>query len=340
MKRFRLFLIISALFCFLLLCLLSWLNFFYLPKKARVQVIQEIEKQTGLKVDLGRLSFHLLRGLTLEKLAFRDPKEGKLLFQADRLYVQCLWFPILLEKKFIASSVTFDHPALALTRFPDGRWNFQNFIEKMGQKSASTFFTPKISILRGELLFTDQTFSSPFAKHLKNVNAKMVFGLPVHIRFKVTFGLKESPAFLSATGSRSLTGGAWEVSLRAKELSTSDLAPYAKRYLPLIEEGKGDLSFEVHIDRKGTVSLEKIFFVGKTRFASQALKGETHCRLAGRWVYRPDEKEGFDYDFKAHLEEGIFQTSFLKEPFRETTGELLFTKDALSFRDVKATFGK
>ncbi|MBI4436566.1 MAG: hypothetical protein HY590_04055, partial [Candidatus Omnitrophica bacterium] len=46
------------------------------------------------------------------------------------------------------------------------------------------------------------------------------------------------------------------------------------------------------------------------------------------------------YDFKAHLEEGIFQTSFLKEPFRETTGELLFTKDALSFRDVKATFGK
>jgi len=338
MKRFRNFAIIFGIFCFLFFLFVAFLNFFYLPKKAKSLVTRELEAETGLKVELPRLSFHLLKGIALESLTLRDPKDGTTLFQAHRVYVQHLWIPLVFKKEFIASSVTFEKPIFSLTRFQDGRWNVQNFWEKAGQRQQPLPFTPKISILHGTLLFTDQTLPIPFSKQLTPLNAKFSVGFPAHLYFKGTFGVKGSPLSVTVAGSRSLRKESLSFKCAVTHFSLSDVSPYTKPYLPFLESAEGDLSFEMHSEGKTDVDFKKILFDGKTKLLSQGMSGETNLHLAGRLSCRP--KEMFDYDFKATLKGGVFRMPFLEQPLKETTGELTLRNDALSLENIQATLGK
>ena len=340
MKRVRNFVIVFAIFCLCLFFLVSFLNVFYLPKKAKALVVKAVEEQTGLKVELPRLSFHLLKGVTLEELKLRDLQGNAILFQARRVYVQHFWLPLLLKKEFIASSVTFERPSFSIIRFQDGRWNLEPLWQKTEQRKQIFALIPRLSIVQGEVLFTDQTVSATFSRRVTHLNGKVYVGLPAHLYWKGSFGLYGSPVSVTFTGSHPLNKETWSFRCAANHFSLSDVAPYAKTYLPFLEFAEGDLSFESRHEKEGLFKAEKILFDGKTKMISQGIRGEAHLSLAGRFSYQGKETETVDYALKGALSDGILQVSFLELPLKGARGEFSLKKDTLSLDLLNATLGK
>ncbi len=339
MKRLHIFLTLSVLLLLTLFSFLFWLNVYYLPKKARPQLVKELEAQTGLKVELGALSYDLIHGINLKDLKCRSAQDQKLLFKARHIYIQCLFSPLFLEKKVIASSVTFDRPELALFRLPDGRWHLPVLAEKKTEALPSFPFTPKISVVDGSLFFVDQTLAPPVSKHLTRVSGKMALGLPFHFRFKASFGIEGSPLTLTAVGTSSPKGEHWSATLDIKQFSLSDIAPYAAQSASFLESGKGDLFLKISGDSKGGLNAKEILFLGETKIHTPFLKGETHCRIGGEFTVHPDAKVP-DYALHLLIDKGTFETPFLKEPFQETKGELSLKNDELVVQSVSAFLAK
>ena len=339
MKRFRNLAVAGGVFCLLLFLFISFLNLFYLPRKAKAVVIRTLENQTGLKVELSRLSFHLLKGIALQELRLRDPQTQTLLFQARRVYVQHFWLSLILKKEFIASGITFEKPSFALTRFQDGRWNVEPFWQKTEQKKPALALIPRISVVQGEILLTDQTVTPAFSKRVVRLNGKAYVGLPAHLYFKGSFGFQSSPVSVLFTGSHPFNKEAWSLRCTAHTLSLSDLSPYVGNALPFLESAEGDLSFESRFEKKN-LRAEKILFRGRTKWASQGIRGEASLDLTGRFSYEGDRPDAVDYALKSTFIDGTFKTGFLALPLKGARGEWDLKKDLFSLNALNATLGK
>ncbi|MFH1858573.1 MAG: AsmA-like C-terminal domain-containing protein [Candidatus Omnitrophota bacterium] len=339
MKRLRVILILASVFVFLVILVLGWLNYFYLPKKAKALVIRELETQTGLKAELSRLSINPFRGVTLESLELYDPDNEKTRFRVHRVYLQHLWVPLLFKKQFIASSILFEKPSFAVVRSADGQWNFQKLLERKRQGPQGAAFIPKIAVVGGDLWVTDQASPVPFSKHITQLEAKAALKLPASLQFRGRFGLEGSPAVVSFQGTRSLRGENWLLRSNMTKFSLTDLSPYAER-LPFLKKLSGDLSFDAEADGKGAIKFRKIAFSGNTAFASGGLKGEADVRLSGRASYQPDVEEALSYDVNANFSEGNFQFPFLDKPLAGASGELGLTNQELRLNQVKGTLGE
>lgn len=285
MKRLRIAIVALGIGAVSSALTLSWLNFFYLPKKAKVAVVKELQAQTGARVELERLSFHPLKGLLLQNLKLRGSQE-QIFFEASRASIHYLWTPLFLKREFIVSSITLEKPSLVLMRLPEGRWNLQGLLEKKTQTPQALEGVPKIAIRGGTVLLTDQTFPVPFAKRLTHVNAKCSLGLLAHLYVKGSFKVEQSPLAVTFTGSRSLKSEAWSLKVVATELSLSEFSPYAAFFFRFLESAKGDFFFDARSERINDYSLRAT--VTKGVFSFPFLK-KPLTETKGAWVVQKGE---------------------------------------------------
>lgn len=301
MKRFRVRVIGIGSVGLLFFLALGWLNLFYLPEKMRGFVLKEVKTRTSLQTELGRVSFHPLKGVALRSLTLRDPQEKSPIFQSQEVYVRPLWLPLLLKREFIASSVTFEKPVFSLIRLPDGRWNLEKFWKEKEGSPVPIPFTPKVSLVDGDILFTDQTSSSPFVKRIENLNARISVGLLAHLYFKGSFGLRQSSVRIRFQGRHALNNEAFSCEVDAERFSLSDLSPFSERSLSFMTSASGNLSLKVEGKKKG--------------------------------------EETFTYEVNGNFNEATFQLPSLKEILKKAQGEFSFREDTLSLNNVRAFMG-
>lgn len=340
MKRLRNLLIFIGILSFLLLILVLFLNLSYLPRKGKAFVLKGLKEQTGLEAELSRIAFNPLKGFVLKSFKLRDPQGRTVLFEVEKVTVQPLWVPLFFKNQFIASSVTLEKPSFPLIRFANGRWNFQELFEKMGQRPKPVFFIPRITLHQGNLLLTDQTLPTPLVKQVTALNATCSMKFPAQLKVKGSFGLRGSPLLAAFTASRPLRKEEWSLNGTLKQVTWSDLSPYLKESLPFLESARGDLSFEAHYDTKKRLTLNQILFSGKTEFRGQGFKGEATLHLTGRLFYPFADKEKWNCHFKARLSDGNLEVPFVDKPFRKMTGELTFKKEEFLLENIQATLGR
>jgi uncharacterized protein involved in outer membrane biogenesis len=96
----------------------------------REAVLAAARQSLGADVEIGAMHVSVLRGVTLEKVAVRNPAglPGNLL-TAERLVLRYRLWP-LLRRRLELDVATLDRPFLRLVQGPGGQWNY----ERLGQR--------------------------------------------------------------------------------------------------------------------------------------------------------------------------------------------------------------
>jgi len=317
----------------LILLLVAWVNFFYLPTKAKSLVVHALEENTGLQAELERLSLNPFKGFVLKQLTLRHPDEESPLFRTEAIYLKPLWLPLLLQRQFVASHIIFKRPSFYLIREPDNRWNILKLVE---QKEAPPLsLIPKLSILQGDVTFIDQTLAVPFLEKWVNVHARITLQPFAQVRYQGSAQLEGRETTLTFRGTHALTQDRWSLRVTAQHLASSDLSPYLESSLPFLKEAEGDLSAELS-SKNNRLHIEKIHFSGESAFETDVFSGKTDLTLTGDITLPADAPP--DYHLQAVLHEGRLTTPYMPHPFENTEGALSIDNNTMTLKDLKTRY--
>jgi AsmA family len=132
---------------------------------AHEQVRQAMADGTGREVELGQISFGWMSGLTVSNVTVKqkagDFAEEGPLFTLEGLSLDLGWKQIL-NKKIEVSDLTVDGPSIVIIRDKNGRFNFDDLLEKSAEEKPDTPsgtappVTVHLFINDGRVLFIDQ----------------------------------------------------------------------------------------------------------------------------------------------------------------------------------------
>lgn len=251
----------TILIFFVLACLLStwYINTFLAPSKLKNLLIRQISQAIDRPVFLKSIHFSLIQGFVLKELAIYEP-DGKTVFiKIDRLTTTLLFIPLLIDKKIIIPSVYITSPMINIVKNQDNTWNFLNpalfkktaFPEKPKKRGFSVL-VQRIRFDNGQINFSDNTRSPPYAKQLVNLDGDVTISQKGVVSFKALSQLNTpEKTDIALEGSYVLKENLLTIKAALKNISL--LEPYNYFYkiglLTNLKSGASDILLDLTIDK-------------------------------------------------------------------------------------------
>ncbi|MDD5042190.1 MAG: AsmA family protein [Candidatus Omnitrophica bacterium] len=233
MKKFII--IASALFL-LIVSALFYLNKFYLPGAIRSTIVSALSEQTRKDVSIGSLEFSIFKGFILRDLSISDGDE--VLVSVKEVDCVALIWPVF-RKRVIIPAITFREPRLSLRRLKDNSFNLQELFSPGGkdagkkgpEKSGFGLLVYKISILKGNLVFRDDTLAEGFAREVKNIQFNAWLALPGSIKVDFRGELAGSPlSSLYISGEYRISRQQVSALISVNNLAIREIEPYFRGF--------------------------------------------------------------------------------------------------------------
>jgi len=274
-----------------------YLNSVVLPVRIKSLVIKGIEEQTGKKVTLDSLQFHIFKGLVLKDLVIEDG--GKKIISAREVTCSFLLLPIF-KKNIIIPSVTVKSPAIILERMPDNSFNLQSLfvLKPAAKESKFQFLLYKVNIINANVYFQDDTLNPPFRKNIENLNLIVNLSLPASIRFKIKAKIPSKiPMEISGQGEYKLIQKELVSDISLKNINPGDFAAY---YEPLqIKISGGLINSEINLKLKDEIATADISMQNKGLIiAKDKVSASINSDLEAQVKYNLKDK-GLSYSGKA-----------------------------------------
>jgi uncharacterized protein involved in outer membrane biogenesis len=208
---------------------IAYLNNVFLPKKIKFLLIENIEKATQRKVNLGSLEFNIFKGLVAKNLVVFDGNDRLI----DIREASCNFIlPAIFKKNIVIPSLVLKDPYILVERRSDQSINLLELIPKKTTNKVTPgfkVFVYRLSIVGGRIDFKDNTLSPPFFKSIDNLNLAVTFAVPVPESLK--FNLKaeiqdKSAAEITATGNFKFTTKRLNAKITTRDFPLRDLWRY------------------------------------------------------------------------------------------------------------------
>ncbi len=179
-KLLKIFIISNVVFFVVLVLLVIALKTFLTPERVKNTILPIARQQLGRDITLSGIDIDIFSGITLKGFEIME-KEGRAVFvsaKAASLHYDLL---PLLWGKVVIDTVSLDKPVIRIKRYPGGRFNFSDLLERegagpssqrneTGQKDRATgslisLTVSRVRINNGLIEFTDYTTNSkePFS---------------------------------------------------------------------------------------------------------------------------------------------------------------------------------
>jgi len=127
----------------LVLLLIFWLHYFFPSETVKKEICKFIDKTYGIQLSIKKLNVSLFSGITLEGFEFApQQQEFDSLFAFKSLILSYKLLP-LLDKKLVIDEITLESPSAQLIRSKDGRWNWQQLLDKFKKPPKPESVKPK-----------------------------------------------------------------------------------------------------------------------------------------------------------------------------------------------------
>ena len=255
-------------------------------KRVKAMAVETLERQTGLRLELGSLSGNLFTDLSVTDLRI-DGRTGPLL-AAERVSIGYA-LPLLLKRMLVIRHLRIDRLQIFLVRNADGTWNVEEETRRFATPaseapSGSPFevLVQKLAIDTGSLTIRDATSVPPRIRHIEHIRLNVrlnidsdlkadlrqlafssddprieVTGLKGRVRYDQTredlviegLKLKTGASALTVDGHLQLLQPAPDITLTAR-IGTLDLSELG-RLLETDALGRGEIAG--NIDLQGTL---------------------------------------------------------------------------------------
>lgn len=112
------------------LLLVFWLHYFFPSETVKKEICKFADKKYGLQLSIQSLDVSLFSGITLKGFEFAPNQQGiDSLFAFKSLNLSYKLLP-LLDKRLVIDEITLESPSAQLVRSPEGRWNWQQLLDK------------------------------------------------------------------------------------------------------------------------------------------------------------------------------------------------------------------
>jgi len=115
-----------------------FLNFYYLPRKGKAMVAEQMEEALDREVRIGTLKWGIRSGLVVSDIQVYNKAGDETFLKADSVVLRYR-ISSLLKKKFIISSIHAKGPLVLLNRNSEGEWNFEDLLEKRQEEARIEF---------------------------------------------------------------------------------------------------------------------------------------------------------------------------------------------------------
>lgn len=134
---FRFFLIILAIIAIAILGAATFVRFYFTEDRVKTLVVTEGEKSLGRKLDAGRVSIGLFKGIEVENFAIKEEDNKTNFLSAKDITLKYDLFS-LLDKKFLITSIIIDEPDIRIIRDKSGKFNYESMLEEKDEKVKKT----------------------------------------------------------------------------------------------------------------------------------------------------------------------------------------------------------
>ncbi|MCK9572065.1 MAG: DUF748 domain-containing protein [Candidatus Omnitrophica bacterium] len=209
-----------------------FLNSVILPSKIQSLIISNLEKQTNARVTLKSLKFNIFQGLVLKDLVIS--RQEQIIFSVREVNCSIFILPIF-NKKIIIPGITLKSAHLFIERSPDNQLNIQGFLKAQTNQPETDqkfqFIVSKVSILKGSIVFQDNSLSVPFRKEIKDINLRLGLSLPQSVKFSLKAQMSsDTPAMIKASGVYNLAAQELSSQITINPISLKEMRAYSANF--------------------------------------------------------------------------------------------------------------
>jgi len=233
--------------------IISYLKNIALPTTIKEILIDSISKETDKKTTIDKVDFKPFKGVTIEGLKVYDGDTA--MFEAGKISFNFLSMPFL-KKRIVIPSLNIDEVKLVIKNdSKTEKWNTSDM--PLFNKHRGTIISKKypliihrINLKNGNIHFTDNMYSPPASKNIRNINAKVTAGTN-QLSFKVTSLIEQlqKNAPLSIEGTHPYHKGATTLALESSGVELGGFSSYLGTApifrMDTLMDINGDLTFEL-----------------------------------------------------------------------------------------------
>lgn len=116
------------------------LNIYMTDERLRSLLLPKVEKELGRKIDIGHIEFGIFKGITIDNFTVYEADKQNKFISAQEFIFKYQLIPLLF-KQIVIDKIVLTSPNINITRYTDGKYNFDDLTGKNGQsenKSSET----------------------------------------------------------------------------------------------------------------------------------------------------------------------------------------------------------
>jgi len=339
------------LFSLIVIIILGIVSIIYLskavlPSKIKTELIKTLEDRLERKIELQEIKFNLFKGIQLENLVIYDnPKYSKNpLLNIKRASGNISLLSIILQRKFIVTSININTAELQMIRLGKNLWNFSDLIKQKSKddRKGFPFIIYKINVLNTKVFFEDRTLSPLLSETIEDLNLKINLSLDLDVKFNLEAKIKnkERHCQLYSDGIYSIKNEKLSAQIKIKDLLLSEYYPYFKTGPLQIKGGKlqdSDLNLVLENRKLQILAKAKIGNLDLQRDRIELLGA---LNIDANFNYDPDSKDQLSLSGDINITDGLLKGIPRLSTIRNITGTIAFDKNKIQTSDLSGiSFG-
>ena len=334
-------LVLILIFTIFLVISIVYLSSIGLPTRIKTELTKILEERLERKFEIQEIKFNLFKGIHLDNLVMYDnPKYSKTPFiNVKQVYINISWLSLLLQRKFIVTSININKAELKIIRLGKNLWNFSELINQKSKKDDKkpSFIVYRINISNSKLFFEDKTFSPSLSEIIEDLSLKVNLSLALDVRFNLEAKIKnkEPHCLLYSNGSYSIKNKKLLAYIKVKDALLNEYYPYFKIGSLQLKKGKlqdSDLNLVLENRKLQILTKAKIDDLDLQREQIEFLGA---LNLDANFNYDPNSKDKLSFSGNINMEGGSIKGVAYLNSIENITGIISFNKDKIQTENLK-----
>jgi len=346
MKKGRFFLSLSLSIVIFTGLALLYLNKVYLPGTLKPYLADGIEKASGRRVAIGKISYNPFTGITINNLAVyeKDPSKDEIFIKIDSAVFNINIIPLIKRRVFVLTSLRVDKPFVSFKRDPAGKWNFED-IAIPANKSKNTggdnrLIIKSAAITKGRVHISDSLNVLQFSKDIQGLDCRMDMGIDGRIRFALFLFIKNSSEKEPSGGTAGLKGS-YDLGKKELEARLSLYRIPLGEYRPYYKDSNRDILCGI-IESESDILLagEKLDIRSKTylkdlRFTLFNVEADGAIDISSHVASDLKNKDSLDYSARLTLKDFKVEGLDIIKKVSGLNGDIVVEKDTVKTEGLK-----
>ena len=169
------------------LAVFFYLDTVFLPLQFKRYVILKAQEYLQRPVAIEHIDINPLKGFVIKNMSVGQRENpGKPFVHIPRITFNILLVPLFQKKTLIIPNIKIRDPYIMVTRQKDNNWNFSDLLNTGGPskgRSLPIILFRKLSIEKGNIVFTDHSQEKQFQELINNINLGATLSLNKGVRF-------------------------------------------------------------------------------------------------------------------------------------------------------------